>query len=430
MSFLDTDSGRKLFNQYVKKVNEGSQRVYRSEIQQFFDFLTGRTSSSGVTGITKDTLHAYQESLSGGHSPKTTKRKFSILNGFFKFLGKKARGFQNPITTLNEFKTHIGVKNEDLLGYLDKFLAIQNTTNTKRSYENLIKSFFTWADKDLSEIDRPDIMAYRDYLREQNYRDTTIWNKFIALNRFFKHVERENRKFHNPIVFKELSLVFPKKDKGYYTVLAVPEAQRLLSQPDRKTEIGRRDHAILVIMLVYGLRANEIAGLRHKHLEHDRVKGQQKLWIVDRKGRFQNRPKTAIILNGRALQAFDAWLGIVKGYGVKIAGELPIFLPFIYDRVERKLVIRRDRLRNALSVKSVENIVKRYLKKAKIERDGEVLSAHALRHTAFTVLAQEGVPIQDIQKLAGHQDINTTMIYVHSAQSYDDHPGMHNPLNK
>jgi integrase len=160
------------------------------------------------------------------------------------------------------------------------------------------------------------------------------------------------------------------------------------------------------------------------------VKGQQKVWIVDRKGRFQNRPKTAIILNGKALQAFDAWMDIVKGYGIKITGELPVFLPFIYDRVDHKLVIRRDRLPGALSVKSVENIVKRYIKKAKIERDGEVLSAHSLRHTAFTMLAQEGVPIQDIQKLAGHQDINTTMIYVHSAQSYDDHPGMRNPLNK
>lgn len=435
MSFLDTDSGRKIFNQYLKTVNGSSQRVYRSEIQQFFEFMAGKSVSGMchsvelVQDITKKVLHDYQERLSQEHSPKTTKRKFSILNGFFKFLGKKVKGFQNPIDTLTEFKTHTGVKSEELKQCLDGFLATQNTTNTKRSYENLIKSFFIWAGKDLSEIARKDILAYRDYLRGQNYRDTTIWNKFIALNRFFKCIERENRKFHNPIVFKELSLIFPKKDKGYYTVLSVSEAQRLLSQPDRKTEIGRRDYAILVIMLVYGLRANEVAGLRHKHLEHDRVKGQQKLWIVDRKGRFQNRPKTAIILNGKALQAFDAWVSIVKGYGVKISGELPVFLPFIYDRVDRKLIIRRDRLPNALSVKSVENIVKRYLKKAKIERDGAVLSAHALRHTAFTVLAQEGVPIQDIQKLAGHQDINTTMIYVHSAQSYDDHPGMHNPLN-
>ncbi|NUO09260.1 MAG: site-specific integrase [Candidatus Brocadia sp.] len=241
----------------------------------------------------------------------------------------------------------------------------------------------------------------------------------------------DNRKFHNPIVFRELSLVFPRQDKGYHAVLSVPEAQKLLNHPDRNTDIGARDHAILALMLIYGLRANEVAGLRHRHLEHERVKGQQKVWVENRKGRFQNRPTTAIILNGRALQAFDAWVRIVKRCGIRITGELPIFLPFIYDRAGRQLVIRTERLPVALSVKSVENIVKRHVEGAGIKREfGKTLSAHSLRHTAFTTLAREGVPIQEIKELAGHQNIETTMIYVHAAQSYEDHPGMHNPLNK
>ncbi|MFQ5901811.1 MAG: tyrosine-type recombinase/integrase, partial [Thermodesulfobacteriota bacterium] len=375
-------------------------------------------------------LRAYQEKIAQRHSPKTTKRKFSMLNGFFKFLEKKIKGFQNPITTLKEFKTHRGIKSEELKKYLDSFIDLQNTPNTKRSYENLIKNFFTWAGKDLMEVNKVDILAYRDYLRERSYKDATIWNKFIALNRFFKYIERENRKFHNPIIFKDLSLIFPKKDRGYYTVLSKSEAERLLKQPDRRTDIGKRDYAILLLMIIYGLRANEITRLKFKNLESERVKSQQKIWVVDRKGKFQNRPKTAIILNGRALQAFDNWMDVVKRDGIKITGEMPIFLPFIYDRIEHTLVIRRDRLSEPLSVMAIENIVGKYIKKTRIQREGKTLSAHALRHTAFTMLAQAGRPIQDIQKLAGHQDINTTMIYVHSVQSYDDHPGMYNPLNR
>ena len=181
---------------------------------------------------------------------------------------------------------------------------------------------------------------------------------------------------------------------------------------------------------MYGLRANEVARLRHRNLEPERVKGQQKVWIVDRKGRFQNRPKTAIIFNGRTLRAFDEWLAAVERQGVKAHGDLPVFLPFIYDRNRQEMVIRRGHGNKPLSVKAVENIVKKYLGKAKISREEATISPHALRHTAFTMLAQEGVKIHEIQKLAGHQDINTTMIYVHSAQSYDDHPGMHNPLNR
>jgi integrase/recombinase XerD len=426
MSFLDTSDGKRLLAQYLKKYKGGSQRVYRSELQQFFEF-----KGSMIDQVEAKVLHEYQEKLAQEHSPATTKRKFSILNGFFKHLQKRIKGFLNPIQNLKDFKTHKGADSIEFLGYLGAFISEQNTKNTRRSYENQIKLFFTWSGKDLGEIGRVDILSYRDYLQtEKQHKDSTIWNKFIALNRFFKFVERENRKFKNPIVFRELKLIFPKKDKGYYSVLSASESERLLKQVDRRTAIGKRDYAMLLIILVYGLRANEVAKLLHKNLEPERIKGQQKVWIIDRKGRFQNRPKTAIILNGRTLRAFDEWIQTVKKEGMRIHGDLPVFLPFIYDRNCHDLAIRRDRKNQHISVKAVENIVKKYLDKGKISREDSTLSPHALRHTAFTMLAQEGVKLQDIQKLAGHQDINTTMIYVHSAQSYIDHPGMHSPLNK
>ncbi|MGD9947661.1 MAG: tyrosine-type recombinase/integrase [Desulfobulbus sp.] len=426
MSFLDTAKGKKLFAKYLAKYKGGSQRVYRSEIQQFFDF-----KKLGIDQVDAAALHEYRERLAAEHSPTTTKRKFSILNNFFKFLQNGVKGFVNPIENLNTYKTHKGAASVEFQNYLAAFLAEQNTRNTRRSYENQVKLFFTWAGKDLAEIDGADILAYRDHLRlEKRHKDSTVWNKFVALNRFFKFVQRENRKFKNPIVFKGLKLIFPKKDKGYYSVLSTAESERLLKQVNKRTAIGKRDYALLLVILVYGLRANEVAGLRHKNLEPERVKGQQKAWIVDRKGKFQNRPQTGIILSGRALRAFDDWLGVVSKQGGAVDGETPVFLPFIYDRNNQELVIRRDRKHQPLSVKAVENVVKKYLAKANISRDETTLSPHALRHTAFTMLAQEGVKLQDIQKLAGHQDINTTMIYVHAAQSYDDHPGMHSPLNR
>ncbi|KPA09126.1 integrase family protein, partial [Candidatus Magnetomorum sp. HK-1] len=46
------------------------------------------------------------------------------------------------------------------------------------------------------------------------------------------------------------------------------------------------------------------------------------------------------------------------------------------------------------------------------------------------LLAKEGVQLIDLKYLAGHQNISTTMIYIHSVQSYNDHVGMYHPLNK
>lgn len=426
MSFLETKQGKQLLGQYLEGYQGGSQRVYRSEIQQFFEF-----KAVALEQIDAHLLHRYREKLAGEHSPVTAKRKFSILNGFFKFLQKQVKGFVNPIQNLGDFKTHRGARSLEVQKHLAAFLAEQNTSNTRRSYENQVKLFFTWSGKDLAEIERADLIAYRDFLKvEKGHKDSTIWNKFIALNRFFKFIERENRKFKNPIIFRELKLIFPKKDKGYYSVLSSREAEKLLKQVNRRTAIGRRDYALLLVMLVYGLRANEVTKIRHRNIDPERVKGQQRIWIVDRKGRFQNRPETAIIINGRTLRAWDEWLEIVRLQGGKVHADLPVFLPFIYDRNNHEMVVRRDKAVGPLSVKAVENIVKKYLDKAKVSREGKTLSPHALRHTAFTMLAQEGVKLQDIQKLAGHQDINTTMIYVHAAQSFDDHPGMHNPLNR
>lgn len=425
MSYLHTVKGRAFFHAYLKPFSEGSKRVYRSEIQQFFDF-----KDLSLEGVTGETLQAYRQEIGKNHTERTTKRKFSILNGFFKFLETRERAFKNPITSLKDFRTHTGEASEEVQKYLGSFLEEQHTENTKRSYQNLVTLFFRWASKGLQEIDRADTLRYRDALRENGYKDATIWNRFVAINRFFKYVERENKRFHNPISFRDLKLIFPKRDRGYYSALTVQEGKKLLSQPNRKGDMGKRDSALLFLMIVYGLRANEITRLTYGNLEPERVKGQQKVWITDRKGKYQNRPETAIILNSKALYAFDAWTEAVKQAGVKVNKDTPIFLPFIYNRGDAGFSIRRDRLSLGLSVKAVENIVERHIKRAKIQREGKTLSAHALRHTAFTMLAHAGLPIQEIQKLAGHQDINTTMIYIHAAQSYDDHPGMHSPLNQ
>ena len=78
MSFLDTDQGKDLLEQYLSKYKGGSQRVYRSEIQQFYAFREGTNAQ-----VSEGELRRYQDKLAQEHSQGTAKRKFSILNGFF-----------------------------------------------------------------------------------------------------------------------------------------------------------------------------------------------------------------------------------------------------------------------------------------------------------------------------------------------------------
>ena len=81
-----------------------------------------------------------------------------------------------------------------------------------------------------------------------------------------------------------------------------------MEQPDN-SDYGKRNKAMLWLGIGYGLRPNEICKILHGDFEGERVQGQQKLWIRDRK---DGGTDTAIILNGKALDAMDDWLKIVK----------------------------------------------------------------------------------------------------------------------
>ncbi len=428
-SYIDTPQGAKILKQYLDKFNgKSSQKVYRSEIRQFFKFYTG-----AIDSLVKKDFIRYRDHLGKQSKAKTIKRKFSILNQFFKFLETKVKGFVSPIGNahgdMQEFRGGTYIESDSFQHQVDNWVDSLICDSTKRTYRGAVGLFFRHTGKDLKELAHDDFMKYRDHLLiEKKQKASTIWNKFISINSFLKFMEATNRKFKNPLDFKRLALVPPKKDKGYYDALTKKEAQKLLRQPDRRALIGRRDYAILILMLTYGLRVGEVCKLTFRDLVPERVKGQQKLWVRDRKGKIGRRVDTPIILNGKALQAFDEWM---THCNISFQPDTPIFVGFRWQVNQGGLVIRWDHVRDKkhLTTRAVEYMVEKYVESAGLDKKDKVVSAHALRHTALTLLAGAGVPVIDLKELAGHQDISTTMIYLHAVQSYDDHAGMHNPLN-
>lgn len=429
MSFIDTDQGKKYYEAYLSRFKgKSSGKVYKSEIRQFFDFYQG-----DLAGLSKAALIKYRDHLGQSSRAQTVKRKFSILNQFFKYLEQKEKGFRSPIGQnygdMQMFQGGVYADSEAFHHQLDFWMEGLNRDTTRKTYKGHVRLFFEWVKKDPKDLNPDDFTRYRDHLiKERTLKSSTVWSKFIAINGYLKFLASKSRKFKNPLGFNTLKLIPPKKDKGYYSVLSEKEAQSLLRQPDRRTLIGKRDHAILRLMLTYGLRVNEIARLKFDDIEKERVNGQQKIWIRDRKGKLGNRADTAIILNNKVLAAFDEWMA---SCGVHFQPDTPVFAGFIWSLAMGGLVINHSRIREKrkLSVKALENIIEKYVQKAGLHHADRVISPHALRHTALTMLAKSGIGLVDLKYTAGHQNVNTTMIYLHSVQSYKDHVGMHNPIN-
>jgi site-specific recombinase XerD len=63
-----------------------------------------------------------------------------------------------------------------------------------------------------------------------------------------------------------------------------------------------------------------------------------------------------------------------------------------------------------LSARSIRYIVKKYVKRANINKN---ITPHSIRHSFATHLLQEGAGIREIQELLGHENISTTQIYSH-----------------
>ena len=311
---------------------------------------------------------------------------------------------------MSDYRTEAPQVLRDFLSYHETIKA--HSKRTVDEYFLDLRNFFRYmkqirdpalSGKALDEIDIMDVdldfvasvtltdiygyMTYlsRDRIQHQNSRNSDYGlnaasraRKIATIRSFYNYLTNKTHQLReNPV--KDIDS--PKLKKTLPKYLTLDESLQLLESVDGKNQ--ERDYCILTLFLNCGLRISELVGLNLNDIQDDALR-------VLGKG---NKVRI-IYLNDACQDALKRWLAVRRPITGRDANAL--FLSSQNERISRS---------------TVHAMVKKRLGEAGI--DSTQYSSHKLRHTAATLMLQNGVDVRAVQEVLGHDHLNTTEIYTH-----------------
>ena len=291
------------------------------------------------------------------------------------------------------------------------------SSKTQENYARFLKKFFAWLQSvNLTNLKPQDLTSdhiwrYKVYLsRHQDPRTKKTLKKstqnyyLIALRSLLDFFVEKNIASLPP---SKIKLAKDRADKEI-KFLKLEQLARLLEAPDTSTDIGRRDRAILETLFSTGLRVAELASLNRDQVKIKEQTEDLEIAIIGKGDKIRT-----VYFSQRAVKALREYLN--KRFDLDEA----LFIN--YRRGSEKKLSDESR---RLTVKSIEDIVKKYVK---ISGLPVMATPHTLRHSFATDLLNQGVDLRTVQEFLGHSNIATTQIYTHvtNKQLRDIHREVH-----
>ncbi len=261
---------------------------------------------------------------------------------------------------------------------------------TVQSYTKNVGRFMGWlVERGITNPCREDIISYRESLKE-NLKPTTIQAYIIAVRQFFKWTGAEG--IYPDIAAHVKGAKLDKSFKKDY--LTSRQAGKLIGAVERDTLKGKRDYALLALMLTTGLRTIEVIRADIKDIA---TVGDDTVLFLQGKGRDEKNE--FVKLEPHAEEAVRAYLAERQD----AKPESPLFASVSHRNTEQRMTTR-----------SISRIVKERLISVNLKSDR--LTAHSLRHTAATLNMLNGGTPEETRQLLRHSNITTTMIYSHALE--------------
>lgn len=257
----------------------------------------------------------------------------------------------------------------DIRKWIDKYSRdiqlVYNSENTRSNYISQVSCFLNHFKNQIEpkSISNDDIKNWLLEAKTINSRK----HRLCALNSFYKITLGMPAKIQK--------IPYPKAEKKLPIVLSKDEVQRMFDVCD-----NLKHKLILSILYACGLRVSELINLKWAHIDRSRMV----INIIAGKGK-----------KDRQVMLPDMLIPLLEKY---------------YRAYKSKEYVLNGQASLQYSDRSILQVIKQLAEKANISKR---VYTHLMRHCSFTHLCESGVDINLIQKIAGHNNVKTTMIYTH-----------------
>lgn len=315
-------------------------------------------------------------------------------------------------TTSTALQSPIG---EDLLA---RFIAYTDREpTTVKGYITCLRQFFKWAqDNTAQQLDRNDILSYKDYLNgatfgrsgTESLKAGTKQQYLRAVKHFFKWTAAEGI---YPNIADNIHTAKTRHDRHKKDALTHEEAAAIEQTIDRTTEQGKRLYALFLLGARRGLRTVEMSRLSVKdlHRKGDTV-------YIDIWGKGHSEPDATRVLDPDTAAAIEDYL---QSRTDQYTQTSPLFVSTSNKGKPGTKLYKKDAtgkrvLDRVSDGRIAPTTISTMLKGALVNAgyDSDRLTAHSLRHTAGTEAVNNG-DIHAAQIYLRHDDIKNTQIYTH-----------------
>ncbi|MCP3713364.1 tyrosine-type recombinase/integrase [Paraburkholderia sp. CNPSo 3274] len=281
-----------------------------------------------------------------------------------------------------------------------EWFANLDNPRTRRAYQGDLHDFMAFTGivrpEEFRLVTRAHVLAWRKRLEERALAGATIRRRLAALSSLFEYLCEQNAVDFNPVRGAKRPRV--DSHEGRTPALGDHQARGLLDAPDPATLKGRRDRAMLSVLLYHGLRREELCRLKVRDIHARR--GVPHLRVHGKGSKTRYLP-----LHPGSAERVHAYLE-AAGHG---------------DRPDAPIFQRaRGNAGKPLTPDGVYKIVLACAARASITLDG--FGVHSLRATAATNALDHEADIAKVQEWLGHASIATTRLYDRRRSRPEDSP--------